>query len=1020
MKLNFLKYALLFVAVLSFGFVSAQQISGTISDENGPLPGATVLVKGTTNGTFADFDGNYTIEAASGDVLVFSYVGYNSKEVTVGSADTINVVLEASNALEEVVVVGYGTQQRGSITGSVASVDVSEATKTPMTNAAEALQGRVSGVTVVSNNSPGSAPKIVIRGFGTSNNTDPLYVIDGVQTDDASVLNSINPNDIEQMNVLKDGAAAIYGARASNGVVIITTKSGGYNMAKARLSVDAYTGYSEATRVPQLLSAPQHGQMIWDSMKNDGLTPTHPQYGSGSSPVVPSTLNGFRRIATYSPLTFEYPTARVNPNGTDWFKEATQVAATQNFSFTLENGNAKGKYLISSSFNNREGILKTTFFKQGTTRLNSEFKVSDKITIGEHVTASFSNANNTNVTDLLLRASPLIPVYTEDGGYAGSAAGQLSNVNNPVADLYRNADNYNKTFRMLGDVYMNVDLGDVLEGLSAKTRLSGMIQYFNGRYFTSRLPEAIEPRTGNTLTEVDWARNSWTWTNSLNYNQTFGDHNINAILGVEAVDEFRKGKSVSRTGYLFEDPNFYLLSNGGGGILIGDAYAGGSSLYSLFGTTQYSFGNKYYLTATVRQDTSSRFKGDNKTDIFPSFSGGWVLSEEDFFNNEGAISRMKVKASWGQIGNQTLPANNPTINISSLNEVYANYSLDGSSLSQGAMLSQVGNPNLRWETSEALNYGVELGFLDNALTLDLDIFNIETKDLVTPDNSLISTTAIDAGAPLVNLGNVKNSGFDLALGYNSDSSKEFVFGIQGNVSAYKNEVTQLISAFQSGRNTRVGSLTRTEVGQPISSFYGLNVTGLDSNGRFVYEDVNGDGSISALDRTFIGSPHPDFTYGLNLTATYKNFDFSAFFQGAKGNDVYNYEKIYTDFPFFKDGNRSTRVLDAWTPSNTNTNIPALSYSITNNEADPNSYFVEDASYLKLKNLQIGYTMPDSVVESIGASSLRIYLQGTNLLTITDYTGVDPEVAINDNLSLGIDENVFPMARILTFGVNLKL
>ncbi len=573
---------------------------------------------------------------------------------------------------------------------------------------------------------------------------------------------------------------------------------------------------------------------------------------------------------------------------------------------------------------------------------------------------------------------------------------------------------------MLGDVYMNVNLDDFVDGLSFKTRFSGMLQYFNGRYLTSRVPEAIEPRTDNTLTEVDWARNSWTWTNTMNYDKVFGDHAINAILGVEAVDEFRKGKSVSRTGYLFEDPNFYLLNNGGGGILIGDAYAGGSSLFSLFGTTQYSFANKYYLTATVRQDTSSRFKGDNKTDIFPSFSGGWVVSDEEFFNADGAISRFKLKGSWGQIGNQTLPANNPTINISSLNEVYANYAIDGGSVSQGAMLSQVGNPNLRWETSEALNYGFELGLLDNALTLDVDIFNIETKDLVTPNESLISTTAIDAGAPLVNLGNVVNKGVDVALGYNSDASKEFVFGVQANVSAYKNEVTNLISAFQAGRNTRVGSLTRTEVGQPISFFYGYNVTGLDSNGRFVYEDVNGDGSISALDRKNIGSPHPDFTYGINLTASYKNFDFSAFIQGSQGNEVYNYEKIYTDFPFFKDGNRSTRVLDAWTPSNTDTMVPALSYSVTNSETDPNSYFVEDASYLKLKNLQIGYTMPDSIVDSIGADSLRLYVQASNLLVITDYTGVDPEVAINDNLSLGVDENVFPMSRIITFGVNLKL
>ncbi len=1018
MNLKLLKSALLFGVLMCFGFVSAQTISGNVSDATGPLPGATVIIKGTLQGTSADFDGNYSIEASAGDVLVFSFVGYSSKEVTVGDQDTINIVLEPSNELDEVVVTGYGTQTRGSITGSVGSVDVSEAVKTPMTNAAEALQGRVSGVTVTNNNTPGAAPKIVIRGFGTSNNTNPLYVIDGVQTDDASVLNSINPNDIEQMNVLKDGAAAIYGARASNGVIIITTKSGGYNMDKAKVSFDSYSGVANAVNLPELLNAEQHGQMLFDSTRNDGIAWNHLQYGSGSSPMVPTTINGYTRVMSYDPIVRGAATATVQPGGTDWLDEVLRSAKVQNASLSLENGNSSGKYLMSVNVLNREGIQLHTFFKQANTRLNSEFKVSDKVRVGQHLNVSFSNRNSENRIQEALRMNPLIPVYDADGYFGGSQTAVLTgNSRNPVAGLYRSRDNFNKTFRAFGDVYVNAEIAD---GLKATSRLSGMIQYYNGRFFNALDPEHGEPISTNTLSESDWNRTTWTWTNSVNYVKTIGDHNINALVGIEAVDEAGKGKSISRSGYLFETPDFYLLNNGSGNPNVASAWAGSSSLFSIFGTATYDYQGKYSFTGTVRQDTSSRFKGDNKTAIFPSFSGGWLVSNEDFFPKEGALSRVRVKASWGQIGNQTLPADNPTINISNLSESLGNYALDGSNASLGAVLSQVGNPNLKWETSEALNYGVEVGLFEDALTMNLDLFNIKTKDLVTRDYSLISSTAIDAGAPLVNLGNVENKGFDFSLGYNKSNTDGFSYSVQANISHYKNEVTQLISAFQSGSSGfRGGAITRTEVGQPISYFFGREVTGYDSSGRFTYRDVNGDGSISDDDRTYIGSPHPDFTYGLNFSASYKNFDMSLFINGSQGNEAYNYDRIYTDFPTFVSGNRSTRVLDSWSSGNTDAALPALSLSISNAETQPNSFFVEDASFIKLKNLQIGYTLKDEV-SKIGAESLRIYVQGTNLFTITDYTGFDPEIPSGNNLTLGVDENVYPTSRIMSIGLNLKL
>ncbi len=995
-------------------------ITGTVTDDlGGPLPGANVLVKGTTNGTQTDFDGNYTITANANDILVFSYIGFAKQEVPINGQSTINVqMVEDASQLSEVVVTGYATQTRGDITGSVASVDVSEATKAPLINAAEALEGRVTGVTVTNSGNPGSAPKIVIRGFGTSNNTNPLYIIDGVQTDNGSILNSINPGDIDQINVLKDGAAAIYGARASNGVVIITTKGGGYNQAEPEISVNVYTGVSNATNVPSLLNAQQHGDMIFQSLANDGAVVTHPQYGSGASPVIPATLQGYSRVVSYDPIVREPRTATVKqPNGTDWLDEITQTAQTQSFDMSVSNGNATGKYYMSANYLNREGILLTTGFKQGTTRLNSEFKLGDKVTIGEHLNASFSNQSTGNTVEDAFRMTPLVPVYDDEGDLAGVGAPGLSNTRSPVAGLLRQDDDYNKIFRVFGDIYLSADL---YEGLTFKTTISGNIENFSQRRFQALDPEFIEPLSTNTLFEQDINNYSWTWTNIATYAKVFGEHNINVLGGLEAVEENSKGKQISRNGFLFETPDFYLLSNGSGTPNVDFAYEGGNTLFSIFGTANYSFRGKYFATVTVRNDKSSRFLGDNQSQTFPSFSAGWKMSDEDFFPKDGIVNRLRLKASYGQLGNQTLPTSNPTINISNLNEALANYSLNGSSIATGAILAQVGNPNLKWETSVTTNFGIDLGLFDDALSVSFEVYDIDTQDLITRDNSLISSTAIDASAPLVNLGDIQNTGFDLAIGYNHETTYGFNYSINANISKYKNEVKNLISDFQVGRtDLRGGAVTRTEEGRSISEFYGRQVTGFDGTGRFTYADVDGNGTIDDGDRTYIGTPHPDFTYGLNFNGSYKGFDMSLFFSGSQGNDAYNYEKIYTDFPTFFDGNRSTRVLDSWTPSNTNATLPALSQTITNAETQPNSYFVEDASFLRLKNLQIGFTFPDDIAGMVGMNMLRLYVQGTNLFTITDYSGFDPEVISFDNLSLGVDTGVFPLAQIFTVGINTK-
>lgn len=1020
-----LKQGIITMLLLGLCATGFAQVTGTVVDDRTgeTLIGASVLVKGTVDGDVTGVDGRFNLpNAKAGDVLSVTYIGYNEKEVTVGDVMDIEIRLSQGISLDEIVVTGYATQTRGDITGSVASVDMLEAVKTPIVNAAEALQGRVTGVTVVTNGNPGDAPKINIRGFGTSNNTNPLYIIDGLQTDDPNALNYLNPDDIDQMNVLKDGAAAIYGARASNGVVIITTKGGGYNMDKPIVNVNAYTGSSTISNKPGLLNAQQHADMIFASQSNNGETPSHPQYGEGSFSV-PSSIVGYTRVASYNPIVFapvgEY-NATVTPGGTDWVDAITQEASLTNLSISVANGEKKGKYYLAANYLKREGLLNHTGFHRGNVKVNSEYKVGDRIRIGQHMNMSYTkqNSGTDEAIEGALRMTPLLPVMDDSGNFTGVAGPGLSNTRNPVAQLYRARNNFGKRFNLLGDVYVTAE---IIDGLTAKTSIAGGYGTLDTRAFTALDPEHGEPISTNSLNEQNQTSFNWNWTNTLNYIKSYGDHNLNALAGIEALRESSKGMGVTRQGYLFEVPEFYLLSNGSGAPNVDYAFDGESTLYSLFGSVNYNYQEKYFATATVRRDESSRFRGDNKSDIFPSFSVGWDMSKEGFFPQDGFFDRVKFKGSWGQLGNQTLPANNPTINISQLSESLANYSFDGSTVTTGALLTQVGNPDLKWETTVSTNFGVDLSMLDHKFQVTFEYFNIKTQDLVTRDFSLIGTTAIDAGAPLVNLGDIKNTGFDFSMGYGDRTSGGIGYDISFNISKYKNEVVSLIGdAPVAGRgDLRNGAVTRTEVGDEMSYFYGREITGFDESGRFTYADINNDGVIDDNDRTKLGSPHPDFTYGINLKLDYKGFDASFFFTGSQGNEIYNYNKVFTDFGLFFNGNRSDRVLDAWTPSNTDTDVPALTTSYPLEEASANSYFVEDGSYFRLRNMQVGYTLPTSLSDKAGLESMRVYIQGTNLFTITDYQGFDPEIIAYDNLSLGIDRRIYPMSKVITFGTNVR-
>ncbi|WP_109833345.1 SusC/RagA family TonB-linked outer membrane protein [Reichenbachiella versicolor] len=1035
-------------------FAQDTKISGKVTSSNGDaLPGVTILVKGTTNGTISDINGAYAISVPSREsVLEFSFIGMKSQEVTVGGRLTIDVMMEEDiESLKEVVVTGYTTQSREKVTSSIATVDTKQALKLPVANATEALQGRVTGVTVVSGAQPGDAPLVRIRGYGSTGNNDPLYIVDGVQLPSSGAIRAINSKDIKEITVLKDAAAAsIYGARASNGVIVITTKMGSVTK-KPTLTMDAYYGIQMPTNLPDMVSSQQLGDLLLTADRNDGGSTDFIHFPSGQ-------LTDYLSGNPDNPYDFDNNRTTRASDGTDWFEEIFDPARIQNYYISATGGSEAGRYMMSAGYFDQEGIIHGTGFELFNSRVNTEFNIGKKARVGQHTNVAYgvqkpipSQYNDENPISLAYRASPLIPVYDEGGNYAGSgAANQLGNAVNPFAKLDRAkiAGDKNRTFAVFSDGFLEYD---ILDNLTAKTSLG--VTYVAGKNndFNALNPEHSEPISINRLTEKDFISTSYVWTNTLKYDIKVNDvHDFGILLGTEAIRSNSRQTAVFQENFQYEHEDFLVISAGTGSTGIDadrdETFNVESSLYSLFGRFDYEYDGKYLASFTLRNDRTSRFNSGQNSGVFPAVGLGWILSEESFLA-VSPISFLKLRGSWGQMGNQSIPTANPNVTISTFNDQNSFYSFDGSSHSAGISTAAVGNPNLTWETSDQWDIGIDLGLMDNRLKLTADYYAITTQDMILAP-PLPSTSTI-ADAPFANVGEMSNKGFEFELGYSSGvTNSDFRYNIVLNVSTYDNEVTKINAGentFFVGESLRSNTVSRTQAGQPLSSFYGREVIGIfqtetevsnspdqgfatpaDGVGRFKYADTNGDNVINDDDRTFIGSPHPDFTYGIDVVLEYKNFDLSLFFSGSQGNEIYNYTKFFTDFPSFPNGGRSTRALDAWSEDNTGGSIPKLSNNFTtsNFENAPNSYFVEDGSFFRLKNLQVGYNLPKDLVSRAGISSARFYAQATNLFTLTGYDGIDPEIGSiqtgsNQNINLGVDQGTFPLARTYTVGVTVE-
>ncbi len=1023
------------------------EIRGRVMNEKGEaIPGATVAIKGTNIATQTNADGTFVINAVkSNDVLVISSVGYEANEVPLAGETNIGdiILTQSTTKLDQVIVTGYGSQQKKDITGSVASVNVKQFKEVPGGTPEQLLQGRAAGVNVISSGVPGGGSIIRVRGITSFGGSEPLVVIDGTR----GSMHDLNPNDIQEISVLKDaGAAAIYGATGGSGVILITTKKG--RAGKTTFTYDGYYG----TQVPaegnvfNLLNTQEMADVQWLAFKNSGQTPSSPQYGSGPTPVIPDyimigpTQFGVNREPTQDELDSYnidyskgpiYQIVRANKQGTDYFHEIFNPEPIQSHTITASGGAEKSAYLFSLGYFNQQGTLLNTYLKRYSVRINTMFSNTKKnIRMGENIYAfykenpGFSNLAEGNAVFVTYRAQPVIPVYDIFGGFAGTKAVGVGDPDNPVAMRVRAKNAHDNNWGLLGNVFGEVDF---LKHFTARTQFGGSVYQNYAWALSVRTYESNFSSPNNGFSESSSFSRQWVWTNTINYAKTFLDkHSVKVLVGTEAIRNYGRNVGGSRQNYFVDDPNYANLSTGSPSGQSNFSGASHSSISSYLGQLDYGYSDKYLLGVRFRRDGASVFGSENRYGNFPSVSLAWRVSNENFMRSVLWISELKLRGSWGKLGSlsNTPPDNQYNLFGGSPGDAF--YDINGSTTSsaQGFRQTRIGSLVTGWEEDIITNVGLDVGLFRNKFDFSIEWYKKKISGLLFSDQAHIYGVGI-ATLPLVNIGDIQNSGIDASFTYHGTINKDFRFDVDLLFSKYKTEIINIpnVAGYFTAGGSRIGDFVRNEKGHPISAFFGYDVIGLfqsddDVNkspiqnaaapGRFKYRDANGDGEITPDDRVYIGDPNPDFTYGLNLSAAYNNFDFSIFFYGSQGNDVINYVRFWTDFYGSFAGVKSKDLLyNSWTPQNLNAKTP-IAETITSFSTNsvPNSYYREDGSYFRCKSLVIGYTITEGALKRAGIGNLRFYLQAANLFTITNYTGIDPELS-GGNTAFGIDYGNYP-------------
>jgi len=1053
-----------FLAFFTFVFsalvIAQNRVTGKVNGPDGkPVFGATVGVKGTNIATTTATDGSYAITLPhNSNFLVFSYIGFEVSEVNVRGNNVIDVAMKLqTTSLNEVVVTGYTAQRKKDITGSVAVVNVAQMKQSPVGTGEEALQGRAAGVTIITSGMPGGQSDIRIRGITAFGNNSPLIIVDGAR----SSLHDINTNDIESMQVLKDASAAIYGVAGSNGVIIITTKRG--RTGRAKVSYDGYYGVTTRGSGMEMANTQEEADAIWLQQKNSGVAiPTHKQFGTGPNPVIPDYITpaGAKAGAPNTdPATYDINKNQItlaNKTGTNWYNEITRDAPIQSHNISVSAGSDKSSYFFSMGYLNQQGIAKFNYLKRYSVRANTQFSIKDHIRVGENLYVFYKdnplfgqNNSEQNAFTTAVRESAIIPVFDIMGNYGGTKSQDLGNSGNPYAQIARSQDNHSRNWDITGSAFAEVDF---LRHFNFRTTFGGIMDNQYGYNFNYVAYENAEGNTGsNSFGENSSYNTSWTWNNLLTYSNAWKEHNLRVLVGTEAVNNYGRYFSATRAGYFSENPDYWVLGSGTG-AQANDGGAYQSTLWSQFGKVEYSYAGKYLVNASLRRDGASVFSEDQRWGTFPGVSAAWVISQENFFKSISFVNNLKLRYSWAKLGS--------TSNVDSKNpyDLYraglgrSVYDLAGNSTSPatGFFRSNIGNPGSTWEEDIITNAGFDATILNNKLDLSFDWYKKKVSGLLFtaqgPQYDILFGGG-DALLPKVNVGDMQNTGVDLSATYHGSVAKDFKFDVGLTFTSYKNKIVSIPGLpYYDEPVVRNNILQREQVGQPFGSFFGYEVLGIFQSaddvakspkqtdaqpGVFKYRDVNGDGKIDADDRTFIGNPNPDFEYGLNIAFSYKNFDFSSFFFGSAGNDIFNNLLYFTDFPdFFKGGIRKEAAVNSWTPGNPDAKVPILRTTggfSTDLSGYANSYFISKGSYFRAKQMQIGYTLPGSLLSKYGIERLRIYVQAANLFTITNYNGIDPELQSQPNsngqilntFEFGIDQGNYPHTPSFLFGINLS-
>jgi len=1011
-------------------------IHGTVLDDLGEgLPGATVKEKGNeTNGTLTNMDGKFTLTVKRGATLVFSFMGFETQEQVAKDGMTVTMG-ETASEMNELVVTGYQVQRKADLTGAVSVVSVDELAKQNENNPIKAMQGRVPGMNISADGAPSGAATVRIRGVGTLNDNDPLYIIDGVPT--KAGMHELNGNDIESIQVLKDAASAsIYGSRAANGVIIITTKRG--KEGKVKIDFDASVSVQTYAHKMKVLNAKQYGEVMWQGYVNDGLDPNQNglgyrydwSYNQQGQPVLNGlTMNKYLDAAGTTPAA-----------DTDWFDQTTRTGVVQKYDLSLSNGSERGSAFFSLGYYKNKGIIKESDFDRFSARINTDYNVlrlneRNIITIGEHFTVNRTSEVQApgGFLENVLQFNPSLPVYTTDGSFAGPVGGYPDR-ENPLARLTRNADNRYIYWRMFGDAFLNIN---PFKGFNVRTTFG--IDYAQKQQRIFQYP-VTEGTVANPTNSVEGKQEHWTkwmWNAVASYNFEKGRHHGDVLAGVELNrqdDVWFSGKAYD---FAVLNPS-YMWPNAAVGEAEAYGDGGGFTLVSFFGKFNYNYDNRYLASLTVRHDGSSRFGRNNRYGTFPSVSAGWRISQEKFMENASWLDDLKIRASWGQTGNQEIS------NIARFTLYESNYgeagfggqsygtSYDiagtngGHQLASGFRRTQLGNDDLKWETTTQTNVGFDFGLLRNSLYGSFEWYFKKTKDILVymPGIGVMG----EGSSQWINAGEMENKGVEFNLGYRGKTG-DFSYDLAGNIGTYRNKITKLPETL-AANGTFGGNGVESVVGHPMGAQVGYVYDGIFKSqaeidnhaaqngaglGRIRWKDLNDDGVINEKDQKWIYSPVPDFTWGLNIYLQYKDWDFTMFWQGVQGVDVISDLKKETDLWAglnITNLNKGQRLLDAWTPSNNGSNIPAVSTMDNNNEKRVSSYYVENGSFAKLRTVQLGYNLPAKYLDRIHMQRLRFYVSAQNLFTIKSksFTGVDPE-----NANFG-----YPIPLNVTFGINVSL